>query len=200
MLTLDNDITTELIIQKSRFITKMIVVHSKEQIIEVLEQTKINYPGATHYCYAYILDQVKHCSDDGEPSKTAGMPILNVLESNKLNHILCVVIRYFGGIKLGAGGLVRAYTKAATIALEESTITELELGEEISIVFSYEKIKIIDYILKDYLIIKKEFDENITYQIHIPNRIKEEILSELYPHILNSSIKSKVYIKKEIVK
>lgn len=199
MITLDNDITTELIIQKSRFITKMIVVHSKEQIVEAMEQVKFDYPGATHYCYAYILDQVKHCSDDGEPSKTAGMPILNVLESNKLNHVLCIVIRYFGGIKLGAGGLVRAYTKAATIALEQSTIAELELGKEISIVFSYEKIKNVDYILKNFIIVKKEFNENVTYYVHVPDRIKEEILSELYPYILDSSIKAKIYIKKEIV-
>ena len=118
-------------------------------------------------CYAYIFDNTKRFYDDGEPSGTAGMPILNVLENNNLNYILCVVIRYFGGIKLGAGGLVRAYTKSVTLALNKTSINDLNDGFKIIISFKYEQLKLIDSLLKDNNIINKEYNNDITYTFMI---------------------------------
>lgn len=198
MKTIKNNKTTEYTIQKSQFITDFSIVHTKEEVIAKLQQVKITYPGATHYCYAYIIDQEKRCSDDGEPSKTAGMPMLNVLESNNLNHILCIVIRYFGGIKLGAGGLVRAYTKAVTSALEQNSLVEMIKGYEIKLKFSYDALKQIDYLLKNIQIIKKEFQETITYIIRIEKEEKETILKELNSYLLDSNLEQEIYMTKEM--
>lgn len=198
MKTIKDNKTTEYTIQKSKFITELIQVHNKEEINLLLDKVKSTYPGANHYCYAYIIDQEKRCSDDGEPSKTAGMPMLNVLESNDLNHILCIVIRYFGGIKLGAGGLVRAYTKAVTSALEQNSLVEMIKGYEMKLKFSYDTLKQIDYLLKNVLITNKEFQENITYTIHIEKEQKETILKELNSYLLDSTLEQEIYMTKEM--
>ena len=143
---IENEYNTE--IKNSKFISLIFQINQKEEINKYLNQTKEKYPNATHYCYAYILEQEKYASDDGEPSGTAGIPILLVLEKQKLNHVLCIVVRYFGKIKLGAGGLVRAYTKSATEVLKNHTIF-LKKGYLIQITFSYSFQKTIDYLLKN---------------------------------------------------
>ena len=102
------------------------------------------------------------------------MDILQVLEKNNLNHVLCIVVRYFGKIKLGAGGLVRAYTKSVTETLKNNII-DLISGVKIEIAFSYEKSKTIDYLLKDETIIKKEFNDKIIYQANISLDLLEEL-------------------------
>lgn len=155
-----------IIIKNSKFICYLFQVEQKEEIIKLLDQIRTKYYDATHCCYAYILDNEKKESDDGEPSGTAGIPILQVLEKNNLNHVLCIVVRYFGKIKLGAGGLVRAYTKSVTEALKEHIIS-LKEGFCLQITFPYDKLKTIDYLLKDIKIIEKDFSNSITYQIHI---------------------------------
>lgn len=164
------------IIEKSKFITKMIKVYSIDETEAVLEKTKIQYPDATHYCYAYIIDNTKRFNDDGEPAGTAGKPILNVLEKNNLNYVLCVVIRYFGGIKLGSGGLVRAYTKSVTSCFEKTGLKELEEYYLIHIEMSYDQLKYIDSLLKNEKIIFKNYDEEIQYTFYI--RIQDFIKTE----------------------
>lgn len=178
-----------IIIKNSKFICLIYNIDSINKINELLENAKIIYPNATHYCYAYILDNFKKESDDGEPSGTAGIPILQVLEKNNLNHVLCIVVRYFGKIKLGAGGLVRAYTKSVVECLKNNII-ELNKGVEVNITFSYLDLKKIDYLLKDYNIKNKKYDNDITYNLLIDfeslktlkqfNNIKIEIIKELY--------------------
>ena len=108
--------TTELVINKSRFIGVMQELKCEQDIAITLEQLKHEHKKATHICYAYVysVDKVlEKCSDDGEPKGTAGAPIMNVIKKRGCKNILIAVIRYFGGIKLGAGGLVRAYSKTA---------------------------------------------------------------------------------------
>lgn len=166
MKSIGKNSTSTLVIQKSKFITELIKINTKEEALLKIENIKNNYKGATHYCYAYIIDHYKRFSDDGEPNGTAGMPILNVLENNDLNYILCVVVRYFGGIKLGTGGLVRAYTKAVTTGLENNKIKEIEPGYKIKITFPYDYSKLIDNLLKNE-IIQKEFNELIEYEFLI---------------------------------
>ena len=120
--TIRNQTEFEIVINKSRFIGLLIPISDVEEVPLYLEEARELYPNATHYCYAYIIDQYKKASDDGEPSKTAGMPMLNVLEKNELDHVLAIVIRYFGGIKLGAGGLVRAYSQSVVETLSHADI------------------------------------------------------------------------------
>ena len=194
--SISKNISNEIIINKSKFITKLIKVENEEEIQNKLEMIKKQYKDATHYCYAYIIGNIKRFNDDGEPGGTAGMPILNVLENKELNNILCVVIRYFGGIKLGAGGLVRAYTNSVTEALNLNEIIELTEGFKINIEFAYDKVKTIDNLLKDYNITYKEYDNNIFYEFEI----QKENFNELENKIKNECIKleklKKIYVKK----
>lgn len=165
MRTIKNNKEIEIIINKSRFICISYIINSISDVDVFLNETKEKYEGATHYCYAYIIDSYKKCSDDKEPSGTAGLPILNVLEKNELNNILVIVVRYFGGIKLGAGGLVRAYTNSVVECLKDN-IKDIKKGIKLEIKFGYDKVKIIDNIFKDK-IIDKYFDEYIMYIIKI---------------------------------
>lgn len=169
MLSIEKEVTHTIIIQKSKFICKLIPIQNKEEIKNILEKVKEEYIDATHHCYAYICRNDKKCSDDGEPSSTAGMPMLNVLEKKELNYILCIVIRYFGGIKLGAGGLVRAYSNSVTETIKNADIINLTDGKEVTLTFSYSNEKQILYLLNNISIIKKEYNENIIYTICIDN-------------------------------
>lgn len=178
MKTIKNTVTNEIIINKSRFITILTNINDITQIHDKLENIKKTYKDATHYCYAYIINNHEKCSDNGEPSGTAGMPILNVLKQNNLTNILCVVIRYFGGIKLGAGGLIRAYSSSTSEALNKATIANLVTGYNITIEFPYENLKQINYLLKDTNI-KKTYETNITYNFNIEKTKLKQIESEL---------------------
>ena len=194
MKSIKEKIKNELEIQKSKFITVLYPVHNVEETKKILLETKEEFPNATHYCYAYIIDQNERCSDDGEPSKTAGMPMLNVLKMQDYQHVLVIVVRYFGGIKLGAGGLVRAYTKAVTTALENITPISLVPGIRYNIFFSYEQLKEIDHLLKNVSITEKNFDEVIQYQIELPIESCETILQTIKPKTLKIEKKDPIFI------
>ena len=190
MKSIQKEITSEIIINKSKFITILTNINDIDKVKEKLEEIKKQYKDATHYCYAYIINNHERCSDNGEPSGTAGMPILNVLKQNDLTNILCVVIRYFGGIKLGAGGLIRAYSTSASEALNKATITNLVNGYNITIEFSYNNLKQIDYLLKN-IDIKKDYQTNIIYTFNITEEKLKQIESEL-------NKLSKIKLKKQI--
>jgi uncharacterized YigZ family protein len=165
MKTVKEKVVTEIIIKKSRFISVIINIDDVKEVDNMINDIKKEYKDATHYCYAYIINGLEKSNDDGEPSGTAGLPILNVLKIHELANVLCVVIRYFGGIKLGAGGLIRAYKNSALEAIKNSEIIDIINYHYYTITFNYENIKQIDYILKDEEIINKEFKETVTYQI-----------------------------------
>lgn len=112
----------ELIINKSKFIAYFFSLNSLDEVKMNLANLKKEHKKATHICYAYVYNREvvsEKCSDDGEPNKTAGYPILNVLKKKNLVNVMVAVVRYFGGIKLGAGGLVRAYTNACSELLKK---------------------------------------------------------------------------------
>lgn len=180
---------SEIIIKNSRFITSLIKIDETSNIKDLIETIKVKYPNATHYCYAYITKDNQKSSDDGEPGGTAGLPMLNVLIKNNLINILAITTRYFGGIKLGAGGLVRAYTKSLTTALENNII-EVELGYTIKIIINYDTQKELDYLLKNEEILKKDYQEQITYYLNISKDTYHN-LSKYNPTILKET-----YIKK----
>ena len=167
---------SEIVIKNSRFICYLIPISSSD-ISFYLDNIKKKHPKASHYCYAYIYDSVFHSSDDGEPGGTAGMPILNVLQKEDLNHVLAVVVRYFGGTLLGAGGLVRAYTKSVVETLKISNFVDLVKGFKISITFSYEEEKNILFLLSHSVIEKREYLEQITYICLIPSDVLSNLSS-----------------------
>lgn len=177
MNTIITNKESTIIINKSKFICCLYIINDIDEVYTYLNDIRDKYKDATHYCYAYIVDNQKRCNDDKEPSGTAGLPILNVLEKNDLTNVLCIVVRYFGGIKLGAGGLVRAYTGSVVSGLNNN-IKPITKGLEIEILFNYDKVKLIDNILKNN-IINKEFDEFVTYKFTISyddyNLIKDKL-------------------------
>ena len=177
----------EFIINKSKFITLIFNINNKEDIDNILAKTKEEYIGANHYVYAYIVDTISYSTDDKEPSGTAGKPILNVLEKNNLNHVLCIVVRYFGGIKLGAGPLTRAYSRCASEIIKLSNIIELEKGYLIKLTTDLKSINNLPKIKMD--IIKKDFNNDVNYTIEI---------NEQNLNILKNSNIGKIEIIKEI--
>ena len=195
MKTISKNIENEIIINKSRFICKLVKVYSEEDVMNALNSAKEEYKDATHYCYSYIINNTERFNDDGEPGGTAGMPILNVLKQNELNYVLCIVIRYFGGIKLGAGGLVRAYTKSASECLNVSTLKELKIGFSIKILFDYDKVKLIDYTLNNIDIKDKTFVDKITYTFDISNENYDKIKEILSSNCNEISISDNIIIE-----
>lgn len=190
MFTIKNNNTYEFEIKKSKFISKIYKVNTIDEVNSILNNLKKEYNDATHQCHAYIINDHKKSSDDGEPGGTAGIPILQVLDKQNLNYVLCVVIRYFGGIKLGAGGLIRAYTKSVSELIKETPIIELVKGYKIEIEISYEEQKQLDYILKDYHF-NKTYNNNVLYQIYI----EKEQINKLNNY--NHTIIEEIEIEKE---
>lgn len=182
MISVVDNINT-IIINKSKFIALTYHIDNIEEINEKIETIKKIYKDATHYCYAYILDNFEKANDNGEPSGTAGLPILNVLKKEKLNHVLCIVVRYFGGIKLGAGGLIRAYSTATKNSL---IIKKYNKGYLIKIDIEYNNINQIEYQLNDSIIIEKNFNEKPYYIAKITKeklnklKIKYNVIKEIY--------------------
>lgn len=129
-----------IVIQKSEFITRLFRVDTLEEIELILEQIRKKHYDATHNCYAYILgdnQDIQKCSDDGEPQKTAGAPMIDVLKKNQMTNILAITTRYFGGILLGAGGLVRAYSSSVSECLKLAQVYETKLQTKFSLTTSY---------------------------------------------------------------
>lgn len=158
----------QIVINKSKFIGHASPIENELEAIEFINKIKKEYKDATHNVYAYIIDNnTQRYNDDGEPSGTAGLPILNVLKQENLKNAVVVVTRYFGGVKLGAGGLVRAYTKGAKIALESSKIVDKILFSNIIVKFDYTLLGIIEREIKKnkYTTTKKEFTDKVTINI-----------------------------------
>lgn len=169
---------TEREIQRSRFIAVLRHVESKDEISDALSEIKKRYPKATHYCYGYILETMRKSCDDGEPAGTAGRPILETLMRWNLEYSLLVVVRYFGGIKLGSGGLLRAYVDAATDVLNAAelfsrtekwvyrVVTNYENGTAIKKFFQQENIEIADV----------KYEDNIEYTVFSDDEVEVKLI------------------------
>lgn len=160
----------EIIINKSKFIGTAAPVENQEQAEEFIEGIKKEFKDATHNCYAYVIGEnkgIQRYSDDGEPSGTAGMPILNVMARENLVNIAVVVTRYFGGVLLGAGGLARAYAKGCKIALENGIIVDKNLYYDVSFNLDYTLLgKMDNELLKNNFIVKdKIYSEHVTFKL-----------------------------------
>lgn len=200
MYTIDKSYTFKQIINKSEFICTVYPVNSVDQINEILTKTRKTYYDATHNCYAYILGdngETAKNSDDGEPSQTAGIVIYEVLRKNQLTNVLAIVTRYFGGIKLGAGGLIRAYGSSTSNAIKDIQLLKIQKCYIMELNFAYPLLNCISKITSSYQELAKDFGDSITMQILIPVEKKEEITKDLI-----SSTKDCINIKiiKEITK
>lgn len=164
MYYLSEQITFESMIDKSRFIAIITPLSLSNDTQSILKTIKKQYPKANHYCSAYISETGTGSSDDGEPSGTAGVPILEILNKYNLMDVYAVVVRYFGGIKLGAGGLIRAYAGTTKDALSQAKLLKKVTTRNFSVTFSYDKIQFMDQIFGE-MIIDKSFEKDVTYTL-----------------------------------
>jgi uncharacterized YigZ family protein len=179
--TISEPTKAELIVQKSRFIGCAAPVTSQEQALRYLQEIKTSYPDATHHCYAYILLSnagIMRYSDDGEPSGTAGIPILEVLKMRRLVNASVVVVRYFGGTLLGAGGLVRAYTKCSALALDAARMVMMEPSLRVSAQLPYPIWDLAQRRLADMPVIVEQTNYSTDVQITFVLRKRDENLVE----------------------
>jgi len=194
MKTIIQNTTNSFEINKSVFICKLIKINNSADVTTYLKDVHLEYKDATHYCFAYITEHERKSSDDGEPGGTAGVPIMEVLLKNDLTNILCVVIRYFGGIKLGAGGLVRAYTKAVTDTIKKAELVHLIDGYEIQIESNYNNQRKIEFIIKD-CVVKKSYNEQVLYTVECD----QNILSCLDKNSIDYTIINYIKIEKPVL-
>lgn len=170
-ITVDKQSASEIVEKKSRFICNIKHIDSEDEALEFIKQMKKKYYDARHNVYAYIIGDgtVKKCSDDGEPSKTAGLPIMQMFEGEGVTDVVCVVTRYFGGTLLGTGGLIRAYTLSAKTGLETSGLRTMELSDVYFITVPYSQLATLEYIMKNYSAAAddKVFSEAVTVRVHI---------------------------------
>lgn len=190
--------TDEFIEKKSKFIGYAFKVENEEEALEILEKIKKKHNDATHNCSAYIIGEdklIQRYNDDGEPSGTAGVPILEVLKKEDLTNIMVIVTRYFGGILLGAGGLVRAYTKGAKIAIDASKKVEMTEYNNISIKYDYTYHGAIqNYLIKNqHIIINENFTDKVEISIHLLEEDRKTI--DDLKNMTNGTIEIKVLSK-----
>lgn len=164
----------EITINKSRFIGYAMPINSEKEALEFIEKIKTKHRDATHNVYAYVVgmdSNIQRFSDDGEPSGTAGIPVLEVIKKEDIRNVVVVVTRYFGGIKLGAGGLVRAYTKGAKLALDAAKIVEMVLHKKTKIRIDYTLYgKIENFLLSgQYFVDETIFDDKVNIFVYIEN-------------------------------
>lgn len=176
----EEKLEAEIVEKKSKFIATLFYINSEEMAQEIIKNIKKKYFDARHNCYAYrIMTEngvVERFSDDGEPSGTAGGPMLNILSKNNLCNVLVVVTRYFGGILLGTGGLVRAYSDATTKVIETATLANETIGKEIEVSIDYNNLEQLKYYCK-------------TNNINIINTVYEDTI-KCYLEVTDDELKN----------
>lgn len=189
--TIADDATSEVIEKKSRFIANIFYVESLEEAEEKIKQIKKKYYDARHNCFAFNIynenGNISRFSDDGEPSGTAGAPMLAILNAQNLSNVLVVVTRYFGGILLGTGGLVRAYSEATKQAIENASIIEKDYGIICNYTVLYEDLEKIKYYFKQENI--KMVDFNYAENVEITVETTEEKYQKILENIENLNFK-----------
>lgn len=173
---------TEFIEKKSRFIGLIYHIEDTDKVSEILEKVKKDYPGANHYVYAYVINQSQQkASDDGEPSRTAGYPILDVLNKNNLNDVLAIVIRYFGGIKLGSGGLIRAYSHTIADAIKKATFIEKVTINQCLLETEYGQLGDIEQYVRNHTDFQDVvYDQSIRFSFNVFQKDFEKIKKDLF--------------------
>lgn len=184
--TIRNRCEASFIEKKSEFIGYLCPVTTEQEAVDFINEIRAMHRKATHNCYAYILrdnNTARH-SDDGEPGGTAGVPIYDVLSKTGVTDIACVVTRYFGGIMLGAGGLVRAYSKGASIALDAADILTMEIADSLKIIVDYTFYGNIAAIATEYeaIIRNTEYADNVSVYLDVKSEntqmLKEKLIDK----------------------
>lgn len=195
--TIKENVSAEIVEKKSKFIANIFYVETREEAENIIKDINKKYHDARHNCYAYRIYSesgiIEKSSDDGEPSGTAGAPMLTILSKNNLANVLVIVTRYFGGILLGTGGLVKAYSSAIALALEKANVIEKNIAELYKIEIDYTDLNKFKYFANknNINILKEEYLINIELEIALSD---EKILDKN-----EINIKKKEFIKKIFV-
>lgn len=200
MYTINKEYVEKQIIKKSEFICTLIPVNSIDEVNAILTNIRKKYYDATHNCYAYIIGdnaETIKCSDDGEPSQTAGVVILDALQKNNLTNVLAVVTRYFGGIKLGAGGLVRAYSSSVGLVTKNIELLKIEKCNKVTFTVSYANYNLIEKYVSKFQLLDKDFQTDIKLTYLIPASEIPPLKTKLIELTKNQII---IEIKEEISK
>ena len=205
--TIKENTSAEIVEKKSKFIANLFYVQSQEEAEEKIKEIRKKYYDARHNCYAYVVMTkegiINRMSDYGEPSGTEGNPMLNILLKKELVNVLVIVTRYFGGILLGTGGLVRAYSDATIDAIEKAEFVVEQIGYELEITINYQEFEKIQYYCeKNGLhIVNVEYGEKIKCNIEVTKEEKDkmiELKEEGSLKIENYKIKEEKNIRKNI--
>lgn len=172
----------EILVRKSRFIARALPATSREQALAHVEQARNDHPDARHHCWAYLIGNPASASaaamdDDGEPGGTAGKPILNVIQHKAIGDVLVVVIRYFGGIKLGAGGLTRAYAQATEAVLSETPVERHEPHHTASLRLDFAHEQILRHWADEHAatVLGVAYGEQVEIQLDLPETVHDEL-------------------------
>lgn len=169
----------ETIINRSRFIGYAMPIETEEEALEFIDKIKTKHRDATHNVYAYAIGKdsnTQRFSDDGEPSGTAGIPVLEVIKKEDLRNVVVVITRYFGGVKLGAGGLIRAYTRGAKIGIEAGIMVDMVLHIRVKIRINYTLYGSVEnyLITQEYIVDESIFDEAVNIFVYIEDSKLED--------------------------
>lgn len=173
--------TSEIVEKKSRFLGYIYDVADADDVTAKITALRKKHYDARHVCYAYVIGQTVKSSDDGEPQGTAGRPITDVITHMELDHCLIAVVRYFGGILLGTGGLIRAYTKAASAAADAATLMELHKGFPLTVTLDYETYGKADYFFNEKKIprLGTDYGAEVTIKAMVPSDQKSMVEKQL---------------------
>lgn len=178
--TIKKEVVTEQVINKSKFITYLAPVQTEDQAKEYLLSIKKGHHKAAHHCSAYICDEIERSNDDGEPASSAGMPMLQVLRGNEMNYVIAVVVRYFGGVELGVGGLIRAYGSSVTQAIANAAILKPSLVYDYELIFPYEYINDVEVFLDSFAtVVNRDYTDRVNYTIFTTDKDKLQSLVDI---------------------
>lgn len=202
--TIKENVQAEIVEKRSKFIANIIYVHTVEEAEEYIKNIRKKYYDAKHHCFAYriMTDNgiVNRASDDGEPTGTAGSPILNIINKNELINVLLVVTRYFGGILLGTGGLTRAYSNSSIEALKKANLVIEERGYEIELQINYNDFEKLNYYCRKNRIniINVKYTQKIICNIEVNKEEKDKLLNNL--NELNFKIENYEVVKEKNIR
>ena len=208
-LTIKNNVSEQITEKKSKFIANLFYIESQKEAEELIKNTKKKYYDARHNCFAYrVLDRdsiIEKSSDDGEPSGTAGSPMLNILQKSNLCNILIIVTRYFGGVLLGTGGLVRAYSDATIKAINVAEKMLKTKGIELEVELEYNNLENFKYYCKNnnILITNIDYYDVIKCKIELENIIYEKLMENINKkniNLDNIKVLSEKFINKSVEK
>ena len=183
-ITIENNVVSEFVEKKSKFIGNLFYIESSKQAEDIIKETKKKYFDAKHNCIAYRVIEdgqlIERFSDNGEPQGTAGAPMLNILQKNNLVNVLIIVTRYFGGILLGTGGLVKAYQKSLMLALDKCNKIAKVLGETLEANLDYSDLESFKYYCKNNKIniVDIDYKEDVVCKIELEEDKKAKLLED----------------------